>query len=285
MEHRLSEVLSDFARTMVTEFPIQSILDHLVGRIVDILPIDAAGVTLIAPHADPRYVAASDESALRFEKLQSELGEGPCLAAYRTGAAVSVPDLTRESRFSSFVPRALGEGLAAVFTFPLRHGDEQLGALDLYRRTPGELSPKAMAAAQTLADVAAAYLLNAQARSDLESSTDRARAESLHDALTGLPNRRLLIERLEHAILRCRRSGRLVAILYADLDGFKAINDTHGHPTGDELLVAVAERLTAVLRPGDTLARMSGDEFVVLCEDLDDVGAGRSNRRPDRARP
>ena len=92
---QLSDVLSEFARTMVTDFPIQGILDHLVKRIVDVMPVTAAGVTLITPGVEPRYVAASDQSALRYEKLQTELGEGPCLAAYHTGEAIAVPDLTR----------------------------------------------------------------------------------------------------------------------------------------------------------------------------------------------
>ncbi len=74
----------------------------------------------------------------------------------------------------------------------------------------------------------------------LRESSDRAREIALHDALTGLPNRTLLVQRLVHAILRCRRSEKLVAILFADLDRFKAINDTYGHHVGDELLVAVA---------------------------------------------
>lgn len=270
-ERRLSEVLSEFARTLVTDFPIQAILDHLVLRIVDVLPITAAGVTLIAPGADPRYVAASDDSALRFEQLQTELGEGPCLAAYDSGEAVSVPDLRLDERFPRFRERALDEGLAAVFTFPLRHGDHQLGALDLYRTTAGPLNAEAMRTSQTLADVAAAYLLNAQARTDLREASESARDQSLHDALTGLANRTLLEQRLSHAILRCHRSGRMVAILFADLDRFKAVNDTYGHHVGDELLRAVARRLAALLRPGDTLARLSGDEFVILCEDLDDT--------------
>jgi diguanylate cyclase (GGDEF)-like protein len=267
-EHQLSGVLSEFARTMVTDFPIQGILDHLVLRIVDVLPISAAGVTLISPGTDPRYVAASNASALRFEQLQTELGEGPCLAAYQTGEAVSVPDLREEHRFPKFAPRALAAGLVAVFTFPLRQGDAQLGALDLYRDTPGPLDEGTMEAAQTLADVAAAYLLNAQARADLEDSSGRATETSLHDALTGLPNRMLLLERLAHALLRGRRSGTLPAVLFADLDQFKMVNDVHGHRAGDELLVAVARRLTEQLRPGDTLARFSGDEFVILCEDV-----------------
>jgi diguanylate cyclase (GGDEF)-like protein len=267
-EQQLSDVLSEFARTMLTDFPIQGILDHLVERIVDVLPISAAGVTIISPGADPRYVAASDESALIYERLQTELGEGPCLAAYETGEAVAVPDLRAEPRFPQFTARALAAGLAAVFTFPLRNAKEQLGALDLYRDTPGPLGARAMAAAQTLADVAAAYLLNAQARADLRESWAQSRESSLHDALTGLPNRTLLVERLDHAVQRARRSGQMAAILFADLDGFKLVNDMYGHSVGDELLVAVAERLGAAIRPGDTLARLSGDEFVILCEDL-----------------
>jgi diguanylate cyclase (GGDEF)-like protein len=265
----LAEVLGDFARTMLTDFPIQGILDHLVKRIVEILPITAAGVTVISPGLHPQYVAASNPAALRFEQLQTELGEGPCLVAYDTGKAIAVPDLGSEVLFPTFTRRALEAGLRAVFTFPLHHGDTQLGALDLYRETPGALSQESMSAAQTLADVAGAYLLNAQARADLKDSSDRAHEAALHDALTGLPNRTLMLERLEHAFLRARRSSKTSAVFFVDLDRFKAINDTYGHSAGDELLVAAAERLTEVLRPGDTLARLAGDEFVILCEDLD----------------
>jgi diguanylate cyclase (GGDEF)-like protein len=266
----LAEVMSEFARTMLTDFEIQDILDHLVRRIVDIIPITAAGVTLISPGLDPRYVAASHESAMRYEQLQTELGEGPCLAAYSSGEAISVPDVRLEDRFPEFSPRALSSGLMAVFTFPLRHDEAPLGALDLYRETAGPLSPDHMSAAQTLADVAAAYLINAQARADLQDASDQSRDAALHDALTGLPNRVLMIERLEHAFQRERRSDMTSAVFFIDLDRFKAVNDLYGHQIGDELLVAVAERLTEILRPGDSLARLSGDEFVILCEDLDE---------------
>jgi diguanylate cyclase (GGDEF)-like protein len=266
----LTEVLSEFARTMVTDFPIQEILDHLVGRIVDVLPITAAGVTLIAPELGPQYVAASNPSALRYEKLQTELGEGPCLAAYGNDEPISVPDLRVEDRFSRFTPRALESGLTAVFTFPLRHKDVRLGALDLYRDTAGPLTPASMTAAQTLADVAAAYLINARARSDLQDSSDRSREAALHDPLTGLPNRVLMLELLEHAFRAARRTGNTSAVFFLDVDRFKQVNDTYGHHVGDELLVGVAHRLTRALRPGDSLARLSGDEFVVLCEDLAD---------------
>jgi diguanylate cyclase (GGDEF)-like protein len=267
-EAQLSDVLSAFARTMLTDFPIQSILDQLVRRIVEIMPITGAGVTLISESTSPHYVAASDGAALRFEELQTVFDEGPCIVAYQTGKAVAIADLTKDSRFPLFVPHALEAGLAAVFTFPLRHGASQLGALDLYRDTPGSLSKGAMTVAQTLADVTSAYLVNAQARADLLHTAAHAQATALHDALTGLPNRTLLLERIQHALLSRRRSGNLVAVLFIDLDGFKKVNDASGHQVGDDLLVAVGARLTKLLRPGDTLARLSGDEFVIVCGGL-----------------
>ncbi len=265
-DRQLADVLSEFARTMATDFPIQGILDHLVQRIVEILPVTGAGVTLISPTASPHDVAASDDAALRFVRLQAEIGDGPCLHAYESGEAVVVPDLRATDMFKEFSPRALEAGLGAVFTFPLRNRDGQLGALDLYRDTPGALTHRDMEAAQTLADVTAAYLANAKARSELQDASEQFHTSSLHDALTGLPNRLLLLERLEHALLRSGRLGYPVAILFVDLDRFKSVNDNHGHLVGDDLLIAVAERMASLIRPGDTLARLSGDEFVIVCE-------------------
>ena len=273
-EDTLASVLSDFARTMLTDFRIQAILDHLVNRIVDILDISGAGVTIISPGASPYYLAASSNAALRFEQLQTELGQGPCLTAYETGEPVDIPDLAADHRYPQFSQAAVAAGLAAVFTFPLRDGDGRLGALDLYRNRVGDLDAEDLAAAQTLADVAAAYLLNAQARELVMQASDRFKASSLHDSLTGLANRTLLEQRIEHAAALAQRSHSTAAVLFADLDRFKRINDTYGHFIGDSVLIAVGQRLSALLRPSDTLSRVSGDEFVILCENLTAPGDG-----------
>jgi diguanylate cyclase (GGDEF)-like protein/PAS domain S-box-containing protein len=112
--------------------------------------------------------------------------------------------------------------------------------------------------------------------SNLREVTDRVEAASrlahqaMHDGLTDLPNRALLLDRLGMALARASRSRRPCAALYVDLDRFKQINDTLGHAAGDQLLQAVAQRLQRAIRPGDSVARLGGDEFVVVSENIDD---------------
>lgn len=104
----------------------------------------------------------------------------------------------------------------------------------------------------------------------------RLRHLSHHDALTGLPNRALLRDRLQQAIARARRGSSFLSVLYLDLDRFKEVNDTHGHLVGDRLLQAFAERLRSQLRTSDTVARVGGDEFVVLLESPKGLAGNRA---------
>jgi diguanylate cyclase (GGDEF)-like protein/PAS domain S-box-containing protein len=99
-------------------------------------------------------------------------------------------------------------------------------------------------------------------------SRDQLAHQALHDSLTGLPNRSLLMDRMGQALARQVTGGGQVALIFLDLDDFKLINDSLGHETGDELIIEVARRLGTLLRPEDTAARLGGDEFIVLCEQL-----------------
>ena len=168
-----------------------------------------------------------------------------------------------------------GSGIEAWWLWPLVVPGE--------RRIAGSLSllfvesRRPLAAEHRLVDVAAKLAANAVDRS---RERNRLAYQATHDALTGLASRVVLRDHIELALARMRRSEASVAVLFADLDNFKIINDSLGHRVGDALLREISRRLLALVRPGDTVARLGGDEFVVLCGDLPgsqgaDVVAGR----------
>jgi diguanylate cyclase (GGDEF)-like protein/PAS domain S-box-containing protein len=112
---------------------------------------------------------------------------------------------------------------------------------------------------------------------------ERMRHEALHDPLTGLANRTLLRDRLEHALARSAREPQPTGVLFIDLDNFKAVNDRFGHAVGDAVLAELAGRLRSVVRPADTVARLGGDEFIVVCEAVDRDSAVALGRRMEEA--
>ena len=146
--------------------------------------------------------------------------------------------------------------------------DLALGTVCVADREPRELSDDQLEALRILARQTAAHLELRRRSAQLESANDQLHEMALADALTGLPNRTLLFDRLDVALRMRARSASAVGVVFIDLDGFKQVNDTLGHQAGDDLLRAVAIRLREATRDADTVARVGGDEFVIVLPDL-----------------
>jgi diguanylate cyclase (GGDEF)-like protein len=147
---------------------------------------------------------------------------------------------------------------------PLRIGDESIGVLVTESEALNEYLPDDLALLESVAPYVAVAIRNRT----LQDAVAHEKYRADHDALTGLANRALFTDRLAQAVRRADRSGELVGVIYADLDGFKAVNDMLGHAAGDDLLRTVAKRLCDSVRVSDTVARMGGDEFAMILERL-----------------
>jgi diguanylate cyclase (GGDEF)-like protein len=259
---------------------VDTLMTRLVDTAVAHLDVDGAGV-MVNEGGLLRFVYSSHIGVEGADMLQQLMQDGPCHDAALFHVDVVVDDLTDpvQTAWPDYVERALQAGFRSVVAVPLVSGGRVWGTLDLYRRQEGTWTPQELEWVRLLANVAVSYLVIAADRDEARRAQRELVHASTHDALTGLPNRLLLFDRLDHALQTSRRHRRVVAVLFIDLDRFKAINDTFGHAAGDLVLTTVAARVSRTLRRQDTLSRLAGDEFVLVCEDLpqDDPAQARAH--------
>jgi len=268
----LTDVFAAFARWVCSDddFVAEDVLRHLSISAMRILHADGAGVMLVED-GRVRFVHATSPGTDDVEKLQELLQNGPCRDACGSGEVVVEADLSVAlARWPVFAARATQLRLRSVAAIPLHARGRVHAVLDVYRSAPGGFTSDELRTAHAIADLATSYLVLADDRDTARRAQELLAYQAMHDQLTGLPNRTLLLDRLTHSLAAARRHERALAVVFLDLDDFKRVNDEYGHAVGDAFLAQVARRLKAVLRGEDTLARLGGDEFVLVCEDLPD---------------
>ena len=255
---RLSRIQQGIARRV----DLAEVLDAVVEGARDLLDEANAALRLVHPD-DPQTMEIVSAVGFDEELLDSirrgRVGEGAGGRAITEGRLVLIEDYDDAERRLAGIPRGSVQAAMAV---PVREGGTVVGSLVVASYEPGRrYSRSEQEMLLAFADHASIAVTDAR-------MVAKAVHQSVHDALTDLPNRTLFHDRVEHALAGAKRRNTRVAVLFLDLDRFKHINDVHGHHAGDELLVGVARRLRHALRAGDTVARLGGDEFAVLLEDI-----------------
>ena len=272
---RVAEALAKLAMFAVDDFSVDDIL-RLLGEVAAAaLAVDGAGVmgTDSGVGDRTRFVYVSRLSMEPLEYLQEANQAGPCKEAALSLLPVVCPTPESLQRWPEFAAAAQVAGIGSVVAAPLISRGRCWGVLDLYWLSRRIFTDDDLAEIDLLAKVAVSYLVIADDRHQASIAQEQLAARLLHDTLTGLANRELIHELIYHALVSTHRRRRSVALLFIDLDAFKSINDTRGHRAGDTVLVAVAQRMRDAVRSSDTVSRLGGDEFLILCEDLPDDGA------------
>ena len=238
------------------------LMQEAVQAAGDLLGVELAAALELLPDRDAFQVRACHPPVDRFSGMAVPGGRGS-QAGYTlmAGVPVTVRDTEQEDRFE-LSPFLAKMGARSGLTVAIQGRQAPFGVLGIQSTSLREFSAGDVDFAQAIANV----LGDAFER---QMADDDSRHRALHDPLTGLPNRILFMDRLEHAIERLRRRRSPTAIMVLDLDRFQLVNDSLGHQVGDELLAAASPRLKQAVRSSDTVAHFGGDEFGILLEEIE----------------
>ena len=273
------DVLTDITPTKVHEVLQRRVLQAMVNEasVVEVMNMVCREVERLAPEVAASVVRVDDAGLLRplaapslpqaYSDALEGVAIGPQVGACGTsaflGRPVIVPDIATDPLWDDYRHLPLPEEYKACWSSPIKSSDGRvIGTFAFYfreRRLPDDFHHR-------LVDVCVYLCALALER---EEARARIRQLAFYDELTGLPNRNLLLAQAEQAIARAEPERKRVAVLFLDLDRFKQVNDTLGHPIGDALLRDVAQRLRRLARATDIVGRLSGDEFVMLMPEFE----------------
>ncbi len=273
--NRTLRLISQCNETLVRTTNEDELLQAICRHIVDIGGYRLAWVGYAHHDMDKSVLPASyfgqNENYLQNLHItwaDEVRGRGPVGTAIRERRSVVAHNTQTDQNFAPWRDSAHRHGFASTLALPLRSKDVVVGALCIYAAEPGAFDNEEINLLQKLADDLAygiTSLREAMARENFERQLNY---QANYDSITGLANRTLFIDRLNQAIVYAGRGNRLVAVMLIDLDRFKTINDSLGHAVGDQLLKQMGKRLANILREGDTVARLSVDEFGVVLSDM-----------------
>lgn len=266
LTHRLRELSSllEAGKAINLGLDLEQVLDTIVGCALEILDGRDASIMLASGGRELRTVATAGRSAAHGARVGFGEGIAGRVAATQEPLLIS----GRLARTDLAERSSEAPAPSSAMSVPLIHRGSLLGVLNVNARAVRDYTEHDLRALSLFGEQAASAIANAQLYQAQRLMASQKLFQALHDDLTRLPNRSLFLERVERALARQRREDQRVALVLLDLDDFKRINDSLGHPAGDEVLIAFAERLRSSVRSGDTVARVGGDEFGILAEDV-----------------
>ncbi|MGH2962934.1 MAG: putative bifunctional diguanylate cyclase/phosphodiesterase [Solirubrobacterales bacterium] len=254
--------VAEFGQRALVGTPVNRLMHDAATTLQRVLEVDIAGIAELQEGGSSLLIKAGvgfrDGVVGKATLPAGHRSQSGCTLA--TDGPVVVEDHLSETRFDAS-ELARTTGVVSGVTVPINVGGAPFGILGVQSLSSRRFGRDEVNFLQSIANALASAI---ERRNEEEEAHHRA----LHDHLTGLPNRTLFEDRLGRALAEQERRGSSVAVIFLDIDYFKLVNDSLGHPAGDELLRAVAPRLKQALRPGDTVARFGGDEFGVLLEDI-----------------
>ncbi|MBS2024582.1 MAG: diguanylate cyclase [Deltaproteobacteria bacterium] len=250
------ELVLEIASSLSGTLDLPEQLEQLGHTVCEKLNVESFSVLLVDAAQNQLVAEAVAGQAPQSAKgVRIAMGEGVAGAAAATGATIYVPDVEQDPRYLHYAGHTKNQG--SFLSIPLREHGRVMGTMNLNRPQVDAFSPKEIQLAEAVAVQAALAIANAR----LHAQTVEL---SFTDALTGVGNRRALLTRLNDDLVLSLRFGDELSLLMLDLDGFKAVNDKHGHPTGDRVLRGVAQALKRNVRKVDLVARFGGEEFCVV---------------------